>query len=155
MPFAAIALASSLVIQLPWMNAPTAGTTYDSTTHQGAVFILEAYQLRCAPCNDNAPRFAAVANAFSSDPRAQFVELGLDTTDRDYTQWIARYHPQHPVLKDANHAVWGPLGGTGTPTTWILDCHMDVAWTHVGALGDDGQADLQAAVESALAAPCN
>ncbi len=151
---AAAALASTLVIQLPWMNAPTAGTVYDSADHPGAIFVVEGFQLRCGPCNENAPRFAAMARSYGNEPRAQFVEVGLDRTARDFQQWIARHQPSHPVLMDAERAVWGPLGGTGTPTTWVLDCHMNVVWEHVGGLGDEGEVELKAAVDSALTLPC-
>src|SRR5688500_3480571 len=115
---------------LKWENAPNGGL-YNSSEHPDAVFVIEAYQLRCGPCNTNVPNLHDLAGFYGYEPRVQILDLGIDRSPRDYQQWIAKHEPVYPVLNDARRQVWSQLGGSGTPTTWVLDCKLNVKWKHV------------------------
>lgn len=144
----------ALAIHLPWVNGPTPGTSYDSKDHPNGVFVVEAYQLNCGYCNENAPHFGELAGFYSYDPRVQFIDLGLDRVPRDYDRWIALHHPAHVVLMDAQHVVWAALGGSGTPTTYVLDCKLDVKWSYVGVYEAGTREELKANVDALLATNC-
>src|SRR5437868_1958977 len=83
------------VVSFPWMNGPASGAVYRLADHPNTVFVFEAYELSCVYCNDNAPNVDALAAEFASDPSVQVIDLGLDTSLRDYQSWIAQHNPNH------------------------------------------------------------
>lgn len=139
--------------QLPVMNGSD-GEVYDSATKTDAVFIVESYQLRCGYCNDNAPKVDELARYFSYEEKVQFLNLGIDRDNRDYQQWIQRHNPSFPVLKDAQRTLWNQLRGSGTPTTWVLNCKHEVKWTHVGSWDEGTREELKGVIDAELAANC-
>jgi AhpC/TSA family len=136
--------------QLPWMNHATPGTIYKSADHPNTVFVLEAYFRSCSYCNANAPLVDDLAESYADNARVQVIDLGIDKYDNDYRIWIANHQPNHPVLKDANRVVVTPLGTTAYPTTYVVDCNMNVVYRSVG--GWSSIAPIQQAVDAALAA---
>ncbi len=154
--FAAAASSPAFAIdtfKLPVMNGAE-GAVYDSAEKTDAVFIVESYQLRCSYCNDNAPKVDELAQFFAYEERVQFLNLGIDRDRRDYQQWIQRHSPSFPVLMDAQRSVWNQLGGSGTPTTWVLNCRHEVKWTHVGSWEQATRGELKGVIDRELAANC-
>jgi peroxiredoxin len=129
--FSSMALAVS-PFSLPWENSTDGTATYSSADHRGDIFVVENYFLDCPYCNDNAPNIDKIASQFSSNTRVQVLDVGVDTDDSSYQEWINRHHPNHPVLKDADQSLSGQLGTQGYPTTYVLDSNLNVVYSHEG-----------------------
>lgn len=129
-------------------NMKDGGKIYKSAEHKDGIFVLEAYFLGCPYCNENAPNVNALAAKFASNPRVQVLDVGVDRKNSDYETWIAKHHPNHPVLKDADHLVTGQLNTTGYPSTYVVGCNGGVAFETTGVWEDGTQAEIEAAINS-------
>jgi hypothetical protein len=139
-------------VALPWENS-TADAVYKFADHPHTVFVLEAFELSCEYCNENAPNVDALATEYAANSGVQVLDLGLDTQDRDFQTWIANHHPNHPVTKDVDHAVWNALTQDNSiPQTFIVGCDGALVNYTVGLWDDAAKATIHSAITTALAA---
>lgn len=129
---------------LPNMNG--GGEMYHSADHKDGIFVLEAYFLKCPYCNINAANVNALAEKYVGNSRVQVLDVGVDRKESDYETWIAKHHPNHPVLKDASRVLISQLGTTGYPSTYVVGCTGRVVYSTSG----DWQAGTQAEIEKAI-----
>ena len=135
---------------LEWMNS-SSEKTYRSGDHKNAVFVVEAYFLGCHFCNDNAPQVDKLAKKYQSQPRVQVLDVGIDTSDSEYAEWIHRHHPNHPVLKDASRTLIHQLGTSGYPSTYVIGTTGNVIEETSGAWSPSKLSRITAAIDKALA----
>jgi peroxiredoxin len=140
--------------QLEWMNHETTGTIYSSANYPSSVFVIEAYFKNCPYCNDNAPNIDALRDHYADNDLVQVLDVGRDCRVADYHAWIERHHPNHPVLRDCSQQVLGQLGVRGYPTTYILDCNLNVVARYVGAWDGSTMADVKRQVNQLLDRGC-
>jgi sugar/nucleoside kinase (ribokinase family) len=140
---------------LPQMNGE-ANAVFDTEAHANSVFLIEGFQLRCGPCQENAPKVQALARYFSYEPRFVALDLGIDRQAQDYKQWMAQHPPVGPVLMDAKRELFAAsaMSGRVTPTTWVLDCHLEVRWRHEGVWDDAAKKAAKQAIDGALEESC-
>ena len=69
----------------PWMNAKQADTTYSMADHPNGVFVFETFSLSCSWCNKNASNVDALATKFKDNNRVQVIDLGIDSSDSNFT----------------------------------------------------------------------
>ncbi len=116
---------------LPWMNS-TGTTTYNSTDHAGAVFVVEAYFLGCHFCNENAHNVDQMASHFASNAKVQVLDVGVDSSDEEYQIWIDHHNPNHPVLNDGGRRLIGQLGTSRYPSTYVINAEGAVVFRSTG-----------------------
>lgn len=141
--------------ELPQMNHETIGTLYKSTDAPNRVFVVEAYFLGCPYCNDNAPNVNDLAERFSSEPRVQVLDVGIDRSASQYAEWIRRHEPNHPVLKDDSRKLIRQLGTTGYPSTYVIDCAGKVLYQTSGVWGAKAVEAIEKAIASGLQTTCS
>lgn len=146
--------ASVLPFSLTQMNGETAGMTYKSEDHPGAIFVVEAYFKNCPYCNDNAESVNELADYFMAQQKVQILDVGIDRSLSDYTWWISRHRPNHPVLKDDAKALIRKLNVSGYPTTTVIDCFGNVAYKTTGAWSSQTVTTLKAVISRLLAEEC-
>jgi thiol-disulfide isomerase/thioredoxin len=122
---------------LPQMNPSHGASVFNTNDYDDVLYVVETYQLRCHYCDDNAPNVGALAAEYADNERVIFIDLGIDSSDRDYAQWISRHNVSHVVLKDASRTVFRQLGARGTPTSYVLDSDLNIVWEHQGVWGSN------------------
>jgi peroxiredoxin len=142
--------------ELQWMNNPEK-SVYKSSDHKDGIFVIEAYFRDCTYCNKNAPRVNALAEKFKNEPRVQVLDVGVDSQDSTYAEWIQKHKPNHPVLKDAKgeKLVKSQLGTTGYPSTYVIDCNGNVVATTRGVWSSSSQGKIERAIEDLLSENCS
>lgn len=143
-----------LPFSLPWMNAPKAGTVFESTAHPAGIFVVEAYFNTCPYCNTNAPNVDSLVEKYSNEPRVQVVDVGIDPKESDYSSWISKHKPNHPVLKDNTRKLIGKLGTTGYPSTYVIDCRGNVVKKTSGEWDSGMRQEIMSAIDSLLKQEC-
>ncbi len=113
------------------MNAEQPGAIYQPSIN--GITVVEMYFNTCVYCNQNAERVNKLAEFYEPVRRVQVLDVGIDKNDSDYSSWIAKHQPNHPVLKDAQRNVAKALGTTSYPSTYVLDCNGEVLYKSVGA----------------------
>ncbi len=139
----------------PWKNGATRDAQYTLGDHKNVVHVLEAWTLTCGSCSANAPAVQELAAEYAGNERVQFIDLGLDANERDYTRWIAAHHPTHPVVQDEGRKVFEVLRHVDTvPQGFVLTCEGQLAgWVH-GSWTVTVKAELRAAIAKALRTTC-
>ncbi len=132
---------------LPWMNGEGA-PTYNSSQYPSGIFVVEAYFIK------NAPRVNKLASDYKNEARVQVLDVGIDTSDLDYSMWIDQTEPNHPVLKDANRVLISQLGTRAYPSTYVLDCKGNVIANTVGAWNMAMATTIRQAVDKLLSEDC-
>ncbi len=140
--------------ELPWTNGPQIGATFRSMDLPNSVFVIEAYFLNCPYCRRNAPKFNAVASEYAGTNRVHFLDVGSDCRDSYYETWRQTTNPNHPVLNDCSRKVLNQLGTRGFPTTYVLDCNLEVVYQHTGEMNDAIANQIRSAINSRLGQVC-
>jgi hypothetical protein len=141
---------------LTWYNRTTRDpSTFNSADYKNTVFVLEVYQLRCAPCNTNAANVKALAASYQSNANVKVIDLGIDQDQDSYRQWVLRHQPTHPVLIDTGRTVSFALGTQTTPSTYILDCNKNVRWQHTGVWTQTTLTDINNQIASLSTMQCH
>jgi peroxiredoxin len=143
-----------LPVSLPQMNAEQPGTVFSTDSIKNGVVVVEAYFNTCPYCNMNAPAVAALADSYKDNSRVVVLDVGIDRNDSDYSNWIAKHHPNHPVLKDSQRQLVKKLGTTSYPSTYVLNCHGDIVAKTVGQWSQTEQATIQEGIKTALQTVC-
>jgi hypothetical protein len=142
-------------LSLPWTNGPARNARYVFAQHPDTVHVLEAFTNSCRWCNKNADQVQALARRYASEPRVQFLDLGLDQDEASHRRWIAAHAPAYPVVMDVGLAVYHALAPTsGVPQTFVVDCAGALVDYTVGFWGADEEATLTSAIARALERQC-
>lgn len=140
---------------LTWFNRTAdQPQTFNSADYKNTVFILEVYQLNCAPCNTNEPNVKALAEFYESNDKVKVLDIGIDQDLNSYTRWVTRHQQKHPVLIDTGRKIAQELGVQYTPTTYILDCNKNVTWQHTGEWTAEHVASIKSAVTALSSQRC-
>ena len=141
--------------QLPIMNSPAHDAVFKMTDHPNGVTVFEAYSITCTYCNQNAPAVDALATEYKADARVTVLDLGLDSSPRDYQRWIATHNPNHPVVKDTNHTVFNALKqDEAIPQTFVVACDGTLVAATLGAWGDQELQTLKDGIAKAEQVTC-
>ena len=139
----------------PWMNAKQADTTYSMADHPNAVFVFETFSLSCSWCNKNASNVDALATKFKDNNRVQVIDLGIDSSDSNFTRWIQTHNPNHPVVKDVGRKVYNALQvENGIPQVFIVNCRGEREDVVVGYWESAEKAQIERAINKALQTTC-
>ncbi len=141
--------------ELGWVNHGVAETNYKSTDHPDGIFLVETYFLGCPYCNDNAPNVNAMATEYAGEPRVQVLDVSRDCRASDYTTWISRHKPNHPVLNDCGRKLISQLNTRYYPSAYILDCQGRVVFEHVGVWNTSVKAQIRNTIDGLLAQSCS
>jgi peroxiredoxin len=139
---------------LPQMNATPVGKMFNTADYTGRAWLIESYFNSCSYCNENAPRVNALADFYKDNPRVIFIDLGIDRQDSQYSSWISKHKPNHPVLKDSSRTVTNQLGTQGYPTSYVLNCKLEVLWSHEGTWEAGTENEIKAKIDDALSTEC-
>jgi hypothetical protein len=136
---------------LPWINSEQG--TYSSTEYPNGIFVINNFWNGCDWCHILEDSVQELAGEYASQGRVQILDVGVDQADASYFQWIDRHRPNHPVLKDVGRALANELGSTAYPTTYVLDCHLDIKLRLEGAV-DSWRLVVKDKVDELLRTPC-
>ncbi len=140
----------------PWKNGPARDAVYRLADHPNVVHVLEAWTLTCGGCGDNAASVSNLAGEYAGDERVQFIDMGLDPAERDYTRWIQAHDPNHPVVQDEGRKVFDALRhDDGVPQAFIVDCKGHLTGWVGGHWTDDVQRTIRAAIAKSLTVTCD
>jgi hypothetical protein len=143
-------------IKLPWKNAADQGSILELGKKPNTVFVFEAYSLGCHWCNVNAPKVQEMAKSYSGNERVQFIDLGLDTREIDYTRWISTHKPSYPVVQDMDGKIFSSLKqGNGIPQTFVVDCQGNLVVGTLGSWGEGEQEVIKNGITKAEETVCN
>lgn len=133
---------------------PQGAGDYKSEDHPGAIYVIEAYFKNCPYCNDNAESVNELADYFMAQQKVQILDVGIDRSLADYTWWVNRHRPNHPVLKDDAKALIRKLNVSGYPTTTVIDCFGNVAYKTTGAWDIETTMMIKSVISRLLAEEC-
>ena len=139
---------------LPQMNASPIGTSFTSASHPGRAWVIENYFNSCSYCNENAPQVNDLADFYKDNARVLVIDLGIDRQDAQYATWISNHAPNHPVLKDSSRSLTNQFGTTGYPSTYVMNCKMEVTWSHSGVWDAASLAEIKDKIDEALSVEC-
>jgi hypothetical protein len=139
---------------LPLKNGANRDYIYKMSEHKNAVFVFETYRLSCGYCNENAPAVDRLATEYAANSRVQVLDLGLDTLDSDYAQWISRHRPNHPVVQDTDRRIYNALKTqNGVPQVFVVNCRGEMVGNHVGTWAGADQY-IRGLIEKGLQTTC-
>ncbi len=143
-------------VKLPWKNAPVPNAVYDLSEEPNQVYVFEVYSIGCHWCNENAPKVQELAKEFASSANVQFMDLGLDTRELDYTRWIKTHAPSYPVVQDLGKKVYNALSqANAIPQTFVVDCKGQLVGSTIGFWQDGEKQTIKNAIEKAQQTVCD
>jgi len=148
--------ASIPLMDLPLKNGPTAGQVYKMSEHPNSVFVFESFRLSCAYCNQNAANVDQLATEYASNARVQVLDLGLDTADSDFREWVRIHSPNHPVVQDVGYKIFRALKvANSIPQVFVVNCKGDLVGSPVvGTWDGGGNTAVRKNITTALETTC-
>lgn len=141
--------------EFPLKNGANRDDIYKMSAHPNTVFVFEAWGINCGYCHENASAVDAMAAEFAANPRVQVLDLGLDVDDFAFQEWIARHHPNHPVIQDTGRRVFNALKtSSGIPQVFIVNCKGEMVGNYVGTWGSSAST-IRGYIRTALTTVCN
>lgn len=120
-PFPGSRAAPSLAGGVSWLN--TAGPI-DLEDLRGKFVVLDFWTYCCINCMHILPELKKLERAYPNE----VVVIGVHSAKFDTEQEsdnireaVERYEIEHPVVNDANHAIWDRYGARSWPTIGIID----------------------------------
>ncbi len=138
------------------MNAEAGGPEYfNSEDYSEGIFVVEGYFNNCPYCHNNAENVDALAEDFMENENVFVLDVGYDCSTRDYSSWISRHNPNHPVLNDCGGTnLLNPLGISSYPTVKVLDCHLDVRFSHTGTWDSSVRQEIRQVIDNLIEEGC-
>ena len=148
-------IAAAVRAPLPRLSLPLLnGQTWSLADHRGRVVLLNLWATWCAPCRQEMPTLARLAEQRSA---AGLDVLGIAVDDPQSRPTVQSFLTQTPVsfpiaLPTSNAAQQSSIGLpiAAVPTTLLIDRHGRVALQLVGAFD---RTELERAVDQLLAEP--
>jgi len=119
---------------LTWLN--TAGPI-ELRALRGKFVLLDFWTYCCINCMHILPELQNLERAYPDSLVVIGVHSAKFETERDsknITEAILRYHIEHPVINDANHAVWELFGVNAWPTVILIDPEGYAVWGTSGEI---------------------
>jgi hypothetical protein len=147
--------ASIPMLDLPIMGGE-AGELYKMSEQPNSVFVFEGLRLDCSYCNQNAPAVDQLAEEMAaSQPRVQVLDLCIDSTDSQCTDWFNRHKPNHPVVRDVGRKVFTALKTQNVvPQVFVVNCKGEMTGAFVGNWGSTGATTVRSLISKALETTC-
>jgi thiol-disulfide isomerase/thioredoxin len=108
-----------------------------SKDFQGRVLVLDFWTYACINCIHQIPELKKLEQHFGDKIAVVGVHSAKFPNEKDSEQIaraIARYGIQHPVLNDANYAVWQRYRAQGWPTIAILNTEGELRFHAAGEI---------------------
>ncbi len=106
---------------IDWLNT---GGPIRMKDLKGKIVLLDFWTYCCINCLHVMPDLARLEKKYAN----QLVVIGVHSakfeTEKDsknIREAILRYHIEHPVVNDANHAIWKAYAVQSWPTFWLID----------------------------------
>jgi len=120
-----------------WLN--TAGPLQLSDL-RGKFVLLDFWTYCCINCMHVLPELAKLEKAYPENLVVIGVHSAKFENERDtqnITEAILRYKIEHPVINDADHAVWSRFNVRAWPTLILIDPEGYAVWGHSGEVTFD------------------
>jgi hypothetical protein len=141
---------------LPWKNGPTRDAVYKFSENTNKVHVLEALANYCSWCHKNAAQVEAMALEYAEDERVQFLDLSLDSSEREIARWLSQHSPSYPFVQDVNRNVYNAIKQqSGIPATFVLDCNGTLVGSTIGYWGPSEKSALRGYIAKAKEVTCN
>jgi len=99
------------------------------------VVLVDFWATWCGPCKESFPAYDKLQNDLA--PRGfTVVGISVDKKVRDYDEFLDRFSPTFPTLRDGAFKLSQRVSPTAMPTCYLLDRHGVVRLIHTGFHGD-------------------
>lgn len=131
-PFKTRVPAPSLDGGLGWLNTPE---PLDLKDLRGKFVLLDFWTYCCINCMHVLPELKKLEHAYPNE----LVVIGVHSAKfeaeketENIRKAILRYEIEHPVVNDANHAIWRKYGVSSWPTLVLIDPEGYAVWARGG-----------------------
>ncbi len=102
---------------------------------RGRFVLLDFWTFCCINCMQELPEIKKLENAFPNE----LVVIGVHSAkfegeqdSQNIREAVERYEIEHPVVNDANMAIWRSFGARSWPTLVLIDPAGEVVWARSG-----------------------
>ena len=148
-------------LEFPVQNSATPGTLFRMADHPNGVFVFEAFTVACGSCGENADAVNRLAAEYKNNPRVHVIDLGQESVETRYREWVRRFKPNHLVVNDVESRVYDALRTINqTPQVFVVSCtglmmgNFVGTWSSSDASGQTGNDMVRELVEKALKTTC-
>jgi len=139
-----------------WKNHSEPNQTFTIGGENDRIYVIETYFNACVYCQKNAPLVKKLVDEQSVNPRVTIVDLSRDTRQSDYASWISKHQPKQPVLQNGvnENNFLAQYVVRGYPTTFVLDCNLNVVAKFEGAWDASDEAKIRENLKTLQASSC-
>lgn len=112
------------------------GSDLDSKELRGKVALINFWASWCGPCRMETPWLVELKKEYD-DSGFEIVGIAIDPEDEEeIREFVRDLNVNYPVVY-SDQKVEGQVGILGTPTSFLLDRHGNVAHKHVGVVAKE------------------
>ncbi|MFI5335405.1 MAG: TlpA family protein disulfide reductase [Opitutales bacterium] len=124
----------------PFPSLANAGLEGSLPDLAGKVVLVDFWATWCGPCKESFPVYSKLQTELA--PRGfTILAVSMDKKARDYEEFLDRFAPTFPTMRDGAFKLAGTVRPPGMPTSYLLDKHGVLRAVHSGY---HGEGDLKA-----------
>jgi len=140
LPLAILLFAATLARAEPKVGEPFPSLTaaeLDGTLPELAhkVVLVDFWATWCGPCKESFPAYSRLQTELGARGFT-ILAVSMDKRARDYDEFLKRFAPTFPTVRDGNFKLAGIVRPPGMPTSYLLDKHGVLRAVHVGFHGE-------------------
>ena len=106
--------------------------SYDGAvpSYSGKVTLVDFWASWCVPCRASFPALSKIHLTYGDE--VAIVGVSIDENESAYRQFLRRYQPAFPTVRDSSQQLVAAVEVPTMPTSYLLDRHGVVRFVHVG-----------------------
>ena len=112
------------------------GVPFTMSDYDGDILVLHFWATWCSQCVEEMAAFESVWRVYQNQD-VQFVGVAMDDSLADVGGLANKLNISFPLIVDENDVVTSLYGITAVPETYVIDMQGNVAFLHIGSVGED------------------
>lgn len=141
----ATALLAEVRVGEPFPSLAAAGLEGSLPELNNKVVLVDFWATWCGPCKESFPGYSKLQSELAGRGFT-IVAVSMDKKARDYEEFLKRFAPTFPTVRDGAFKLAGIVRPPGMPTSYLLDKHGVLRSVHSGFHGEGDIKTLRAEI---------
>jgi thiol-disulfide isomerase/thioredoxin len=113
------------------------------------VVLVDFWATWCGPCKESFPLYSRLQSDLAGHGFT-IVAVSMDKKPKDYADFLKRFAPTFPTMRDAAFKLANEVRPPGMPTSYLLDKHGVLRAVHTGYHGESDVLALREEIKKLL-----
>ncbi len=147
--FGAIHASAEVKVGEPFPSLASAGLEGNLPELANKVVLVDFWATWCGPCKESFPLYSKLQSELAGKSFT-ILAVSMDKKPKDYEEFLKRFAPTFPTVRDAAFKLANVVRPPGMPTSYLLDKHGVLRALHTGYHGEGDVVALREEIKKLL-----